>query len=601
MRRLKRKLRQSLLNLFYRKLWVRIAIILLVIVTIPVVLLGITLIHTSQTAVRNSVLNNYQQLVARTAEEIGLFVKRPQDILNTTAAILGVIYPAPWKQETILVELVLEQPIFMRAVSVDLSGNTLASSELGRGLSWNYPQEALEGTVKGRTYISKVKLLDNHTPFVTLAVPIKKMGKIVGALIAEVNLRGMWEIVDSIRIGKSGRAFLVAHDGTLIAHPDKKRVLRNENLKAQKEVQLALAGRTEAIELEDKLEGKLISAYAPIPDLGWGIILKQKQDEAYLFSQVMKIQSWIIIIFSELGAILVSIFMGKALARPIKNLAGKIKSVAAGDLDHKIKIKMRDDIGELIRSFNEMTKKLKRARDRERLSAIGEAVAWITHELKNSLISIKTFVQLFPIRHKDEKFVDKFSRLVPQEINRLERMFKELSDFSSHSDLKITQANIKEIVDSILEIMKDDFITKKIDIQYNPQNNSFHLEADAERLKQVFMNLIINSINAMPEGGSLTISIDLVNSESLNQPAHIEVKIKDTGRGMSREDLERIFEPFRTTKNGGMGLGLTISQKIIKQHNGDIYVESEIDRGTTFVVKLPITNRAQTVGYPFFP
>ena len=587
MRRIKRRIKRSLLGLFYRKLWVRIAIILLTIVTIPVVLLGVLLINTSQQAVRNSVLNNYKQLVARTAEEIGLFVKRPQDILNTTAAILGVIYPAPWKQETILVELVLEQPIFMRAVSVDLSGNALASSELGRGLSWDYPQEALEGAMKGRTYTSAVKLLDNHTPFITMAVPIKKMGKVAGALIAEVNLRGMWEIVDNIRIGESGRAFLVSNDGTLIAHPDKKKVLRNENLKAQKEVQLALAGRTEAIELEDKLEGKLISAYAPISGLGWGIILKQKQDEAYLFSKVMKIQSWIIIILSELGAILVSIFMGKALARPIKNLAEKIKRVADGDLDHKIKIIMRDDIGELIRSFNEMTKKLKRARDRERLSAIGEAVSWIVHELKNSLVSIKTFVQLFPVRHKDEKFVDRFSRLVPQEVNRLERMFKELSDFSSHYDLRITQTNLKEIINSILEIMRDDFIAKKIDIQYNPQNNNFYLEADAERLKQVFMNLIINSINAMPEGGSLTVSIEQANSESLSNPAYIEVIIKDTGKGISREVLERIFEPFHTTKNGGMGLGLTISRKIIEQHRGHINVESETGRGTTFIVRLP--------------
>jgi signal transduction histidine kinase len=595
MRGLKRGIKRFLLKFFYRKLWVRIAIILLAIVTVPVVLLGVLLINTSQEAVRNSVLNNYKQIIVRTAEEIELFVRRPQDILNSTAAMLGVVYPAPWKQETILVELVLEQPIFMRAASVDLSGNELASSEIGRGLSWDYPKEALEGAMKGKTYISVVKFLDNHTPFVTMAVPIKKMGKMTAALIADVNLRGMWEIVDNIRIGKTGNVFLVSNDGTLIAHQDKKRVLRNESLKGQKEVQSVLAGRTEAIEREDKSEGKWISAYAPISGLGWGIVLRQKQDEAYLFSKVMKMQSWIIIILSELVAILVSIFMGKFLARPIQTLASRIKMVAAGDLDHKIKIRMRDDIGELIRSFNEMTKKLKKARERERLSAIGEAVAWITHELKNSLVSIKSFIQLFPQRHKDEKFVHRFSELLPEEINRLERMFKELSDFSSHYELRITKTNVREIIDSILEIMREECIEKKIDIKYNSQGNNFHhIEADPERLKQVFMNLIINSINAMPEGGSLTVSIDLVKSETLSRPTHLEVKIKDTGQGISKEAQEKLFEPFHTTKNGGMGLGLSISRKIVEQHNGNIGLESELDQGTTFTIRLPIEHKNNT-------
>lgn len=234
--------------------------------------------------------------------------------------------------------------------------------------------------------------------------------------------------------------------------------------------------------------------------------------------------------------------MARVLARPIKTLSSRIKSVAAGNLDLKIRIRMRDDIGELIRSFNDMTKKLKRARERERLSAIGEAVTWITHELKNSFVSIKSFIQLFPQRYKDERFVDKFRKLVPEEINRMERMFKDLSDFSSYSELRITKTNVKEVIDSILEIMREEFTEKKINIKYNSQNANFHIEADPERLKQVFMNLVINSINAMPEGGLLTVSIEFVagrdfrpkaNQPQLeSSPTYIEVRITDTGKGV---------------------------------------------------------------------
>ncbi|MDD5130519.1 MAG: ATP-binding protein [Candidatus Omnitrophica bacterium] len=589
---MKRGIKTFLLNFFYRKLWVRISAILLPVVTVPVVVLGILLMNTSSKAVKSSVLSNYQQIAAATANEIGLFVRGPQDILNTTASLLSVNYPAPWKQETILVELALNEPVITRVSSVDLSGRELASSEMGRGLAkWDYPKEALETAAANKEYISTVKLLDNHTPIVIMAVPIKKVGSIVGALVAEVNLRGIWEIVDNIKIGQTGRGFLVSADGTLIAHQDKKRVLKNENLKAQNDVRLALSGRSEAVELLDREAGKLISAYAPIPGLGWSIVIRQQQVEAYLFSKLMMAQSWIIIILSELVAILVSILMGRALASPISALSSRIQEVSAGELDHRIKIRMRDEIGELIRSFNAMTKKLKKAKERERLSAIGEATTWITHELKNSLISIKSFVQLFPLKHKDDKFVDKFSRLVPNEINRLERMFRELSDYSYHSELRITKFNVSEVMGSILEIMKDEFTENRIEVNYSLQNNNLLIEADQERLRQVFMNLIINSINAMPGGGLLAVSLKQVNMEGLSGSAHIEVKIKDTGKGMPKIIQDKLFEPFRTTQDGGMGLGLTISRKIIEQHGGKIAVESQMDKGTAFIVRLPIEHK----------
>jgi len=592
---IRRRTRRFLLNLFYRKLWVQIALILVLIVTIPVAVLGVLLLNTSQEAVRSSVLNNHKEIVTRAAQEIKLFIKRPQALLNTSAAMLGVVYLASWKQETVLVELVLNQPIFIRASCIDLSGRVTASSELGRGLSWDYPKEALSKARESKTYISKVKILDSHIPYVTMAVPIKKMGKSIGALIADVNLRDMWKIADDIKIGETGRAFLVSNDGTLIAHQDKKRVLRNENLKDKEEVLSVLGGRTEAIESKDEFGKKWIISYAPIPDLGWGVVLKQQQDEAYLFSKIMKIQSLIIIISSELAAVLVSIFMAKVLVRPIKTLASRIKKVASGDLDHKIGIRRRDEIGELIRSFNDMTGKLRKAKARERLSAIGEAAAWIAHELKNSLVSIKSFIQLFPQRHKDKKFVDKFSKLIPGEIERWEGMLKELSDFSSHSELKKIDIDAKALIDSILEIMEDKFIENKIDVKYDARDGNFRIKADSERLKQVFINLIINAVNAMPGGGSLILSMDLINGKDAVSPGYMEVIIKDTGMGMSRDTLERIFEPFHTTKERGMGLGLPISRKIVEQHGGKIEVESQINVGTAFIVRLPATDSHRAI------
>ena len=402
-----------------------------------------------------------------------------------------------------------------------------------------------------------------------------------------MNLRGLWEIVDNIRLDKTGRAFLVSDDGILITHPDKKRVLKNENIKDQKDVQRVLAGRTEAIELQDKSGKKWISSYARIPDLGWGVVLRQEQKEAYLFSKVMRMQSWIIITLSELMVILASIFMAKVLAQPIKVLVTRVKGVAEGRLDEKIEIKRHDEIGELIKSFNHMTERIKKAKVHERLSAIGEVSAWVAHEFKNSLVSIKSFIQLFPQKHRDKKFIDTFNKVIPEEIKRWERMLKELSDFSSHRELSMARTDVGKIIANLLEMMKQEFIEKRIDIKYNAQNDNLYITADPERLKQVFMNLIINAIKAMPAGGSILVSADLINAGS-NRTSYIEIRIKDTGIGIPKSSLGKIFEPFHTTKDRGMGLGLTISRRVIEQHSGNINVESELGEGTTFIVRLPV-------------
>ena len=583
MRQVKRKIKRFFLSLFYRKLWVQLASILLVIVIVPQIFLGVLLISASQEAVKKEVLNSYKEIVTRAASEIKLFVKGPENLLTTTAAMLTVTNVEPWKQETILVELVLEQPIFMRVSSLDLSGKEIATSDLGRKFPLNYSKQVLDVVRENNTYISKVKILNNHIPYLTMAVPVKRKREVTGIVVADINLRGMWDIVDNIRLGKTGRAFLVSGEGTLIAHQDKKRVLKNENLKYRQDVRAVLAGRKEAVELESELGKKWICAYAPIPGFSWGIVLKQEQEEAYLSSKAMKKQSWLIIILSGLAAFWISIGMAKVLVRPIKALVLRIKRVADGDLEQKVEIRRRDEIGELIRSFNDMTKKLKKAKRLQRLSAIGEVTARTAHEFKNSLVPIKAFVQLLPKRYKEEGFIDKFNSIVPGEIERCERIIKVFSDFSSHYELKITKINLKELIDDILKIRNEEFKEKKIKASYHCLGDNPYIFADRERLRQVFTNLIINAIGAMPSGGSLTIETQIRTDKEL-----VTIKVKDAGGGIAPDMLGKIFEPFQTSKEGGMGLGLAIVRKIVEQHYGNIKVESKIGVGTTFIVELPL-------------
>ena len=565
----------------------QLAIILSIVISIPVVVMGFFLFNASRKAVNNSVLNNHEEIAVRAAQEIDLFFKRPEDVLTTTAAMLGSMNFDPWRQETMLVELALTHPVFMGVTSFDLSGNQIAGSNLGKFSIWRRDKDTLSRLLRGNTDISELKFKDGRTPYITMTVPVKSKNGIGSVLVADIDLRSLWDIVDAIRLGRTGRVFLVSKDGVLIAHPDKKRVIKNENLKGEKDVDYVLSGNTGAVELQDK-EGKMwVSSYAPIGVTGWSVVLRQEQKEAYAFSRIMKIQSWIVIILSEILAVLSSLVMARFFANPIKALISRIKNTVNGGLEEKILVKRHDEIGELNQALNELTEELNKARTNARFSSIGETSVWVAHELKNSLVPIKSFVQLLSIKHKDGKFIDKFSNVVPEEIERCERLLKELSDFSLFYELRMSDADIKAVMSDVLKIMEDKLGGRDIKIQFFVSNDNFYGKVDSERLKRVFLNLIINAADAMPVGGILSVSMNVVNPAYLETAGCIEIKISDNGIGIPVGRLKNLFEPFRTTKKGGLGLGLTISRRIIEQHGGHIRVESQPDKGTVFTINLP--------------
>jgi signal transduction histidine kinase len=317
-------------------------------------------------------------------------------------------------------------------------------------------------------------------------------------------------------------------------------------------------------------------------------VLEQEQNEAYSFSKIMIIQAWAIIILSELIVIIISILMAHLLARPINILASRIRKIDGGNVNGRIETFRHDEIGDLIKSFNDMTERLRRARAREWLSVLGEASAGITHEFKNSLVSLKSFIQLFPKRHSDEKFVETFNKLIPDEIRRWERMLKDLSNFSANYELKPLEVNVEEIIRNVVMLMGEELQQNNIIILFEIKAGMPFISADPERLKQVFMNLIINAVKAMPNGGSLVISESLVAPDDSSGISYIEIRIADTGVGIEGEFLDKIFKPFHTTNKGSLGLGLAISRRIIEQHGGTIAVESMVGIGTTFIIRLPV-------------
>ena len=239
--------------------------------------------------------------------------------------------------------------------------------------------------------------------------------------------------------------------------------------------------------------------------------------------------------------------------------------------------------------YEEMRKMEKDLHQADKLAALGTLASSIAHEIRNPLVSIKTFTQLAPRKFDSQDFLDKFQTVVPEELERMESILNQLLSFGRPSQPEFYPINVNEVIDNILTLMSTELSRSNIEVARLCGSDIPEIMADGEQLKQVFMNIVLNAIQAMPEGGNLTITAG-IEQESVERDTSVfvTVKFEDTGCGIPEEDLSNLFNPFFTTKSGGSGLGLSISHRIIKEHNGRIDVDSKVGEGTAFTVKLPL-------------
>ena len=215
----------------------------------------------------------------------------------------------------------------------------------------------------------------------------------------------------------------------------------------------------------------------------------------------------------------------------------------------------------------------------DRLKSIATLAAGMAHEIKNPLTSIKTFAEYLPQKYDDADFREKFSKIVTGEVDRINNIVRQLLEFSKPAEPEIKAVSLIPILEETLSLMNGDFLAHRIGIARDLDTCPDVL-ADKNQLKQVFLNLFLNSIQSMKDGGRLSVS-------SRFQPnGHVRISISDTGCGIPKEQLTHLFDPFYTTREEGTGLGLAIVHSIIKKHGGKIEVESEVGRGTTISVIL---------------
>ena len=218
--------------------------------------------------------------------------------------------------------------------------------------------------------------------------------------------------------------------------------------------------------------------------------------------------------------------------------------------------------------------------EQQRLADAGKLAMGLAHEIKNPLTGIKTFTEFLAERYDNPQFREEFMRVVPAEVARINRIVQSLADFAKPPLLKLQPVDVQQVAADTLSLLSNECLKRNVQVVRQFEAEPIYLTADPAALKQTVLNLCLNALDAMPRGGTLSVSAQLQDTEAV-------VRISDTGTGIAPEHLKTIFNPFFTTKEGGMGLGLAVVQQIVNQHLGTIRVESTIGYGTTFEIRLP--------------
>jgi two-component system NtrC family sensor kinase len=350
-----------------------------------------------------------------------------------------------------------------------------------------------------------------------------------------------------------------------------------------------------------------ITAYEPIKNINHqiiGILYVGILEQKYVDIKQQTLFTFLAITLAgALVSMVLAYFISKSISQPINKLVTASGEVARGNLETSVKINSNDELGELADTFNTMATALKERDEKlkeftknkimesERLALIGQLAANVAHELNNPLQGIVTYSHLLlEDLPPNDPAKDSLEKIVIQ-ANRSRDIIRGLLDFSRQRKPDKTLCDVNNVLRECVSLLEKQALFQNVLITINLDERLPLTVIDPSQIERVFINIIVNAADAMDGKGKLNLSTRYNPSDHC-----VEVEFTDTGHGIAKENLDKIFDPFFTTKDTGhgVGLGLAISFGIIKEHNGILSVESEVGKGTTFIVRLPVTTEEES-------
>lgn len=568
---------------------------------LPILIVSIILIRLTEITVTNYILDRNLEIARGSSNEISLFLEEPVTILHTISQTRDIIEMERFTQSRVLNKIKISNPFFQKIFILDQGGLAVVTTNFGEEMKDFSKEEFFTVSMTGERYFSPLYFTASRYPVMSIALPIMKYNTVAGVLVGEIDLKNIWAIVDSVKVGKTGFAFLISSDGLLIAHPDKQKILKKElsyiNYPFFKKVMKGEEGISSYV--EDQRE--MIAAFVPIQNLNWGMVVQQSKSEAFELVRKMQAQVIIFVSITSILAIVLAFGTIQRITRPIETLVQGVRQYADGNLTHRIQIHQQDELMVLADEFNKMAESLEKnqrqLRRMERLAALSRFAALVSHEIRNPLnamnINMQILRRLITQTNSPADSKIKYMNIISSEIERMNSIVSNFLAITRPPELTLIRSDIHQILEEVVITLEEQARRKGINV-----NRHYYQEAllglfDHNQLKQVFHNILLNAFEAMPDGGTILIetSRPLSLKSRHRSPDRMVIKVIDSGIGIPKNKLAEIFEFYYTTKKSGTGLGLAIARQIIEAHKGEIKVESIEKQGTTVIIELPLGNK----------
>ena len=621
---------------FFRKLGFKIALPFILVGLLPLFTGIFFLFKYTEGFIRDDACNNLGLVAKNTREEVGRFMTSCVADIKILAES-AVMRNTDMHVNKKLLEMKKIQDYYKRfedITMIDTKGRVITSTTYNYRGEWKTKKWFLEA-IHGNVFVSDAHvILDPYKVVLAIAVPlIDENGKIYAALVGQLNMERLWEIVDSITIGNTGFVTIMNEQQYYVAHPDKGMLFRQAPFDPEKKSGVIDSSDSDSEMLFYSTEKYASTIEYELPK--WRIVVVQGERDALSNLSKLKYNVIYVLIIGLFLVVLISIFLSRSIVKPIQTLIHGMSRVSDGDLSYKTSVKSRDEIGLLGVAFNDMLMRLNKAhqelqskteelhdafnkisllnvtlekrveertkelREKQhqlvqagKLAAIGQLGAGVAHELNNPIAGILGYTQfMLDIVSKENLKIDevytfkKYLQHIENGSRRCKEIVQNLLQFARKSPEEVVSVNVNNVVADTLSLIEHQLLVNKIEVIKNLAPDVKQVDGNRVQLQQVFTNIIINAQQAMPEGGKLFIS-------TRNENGNVAVEFKDTGCGIPGKYKDRIFEPFFTTKMDwkGTGLGLSICYDIIKNHSGNIVVDSQLGNGAVFTIILPVKN-----------
>lgn len=585
-------------------LWPRLLVSHIALATIPVLIVGLLLLATARRSIEDTVADGNLEVARRASNEIRLYIEQAQRVIDLAADNMDMIDATDAVYQQLIDNLVIRQDFLSELAVLDLSGSEKLTTRLEGPLRAR-PDLALPP--EDGTTISPVFIAGDGLPAVTITVPLRRLDEHTGYLAARVSLKDMWDLVDNIQLGEGqregfGNAYVATGNGRLIAHPERERVYRQDDLSGSP-VGTALGEHQSGTLVYTGASGEMVAAFATVAPIGWKVVIEQPADRAFARSRDMILGISVLMVISAAVASLIGILVVRKIVRPIYELVRGAQLFARGRLTHTIETPGHGELTTLAREFNQMARELlekeRRLKQAERLATLSKFATILSHEIRNPLNSMIINLRILK-RDMEKQNGDRGNRgghyeKVISEIWRIDSLVENFLNYARPPELVPYPHDINEVLDEVVETHRGTAQERGVRIETRYQDGELPVSVDVNQIKQVFLNIMLNAFDAMETGGTLTISTERapprnrgdLTLEGFGESPLVNIKFEDTGRGIDPGRLDRIFEVYYTSKSTGTGLGLPIAQQIVEKHGGVISVESTPGKGTAFTLALP--------------